>query len=298
MNDYSALRKQNNSTAAVLAVLLLCVVVSACMLFGRLMDYTSSDAVQYIPLTKSNGVTRVTTVESGDTAPLAPDHRVLMSPALLYSPGFRVTDENAVWQGETQVEIFRVNYDNASGEITVRSGRGDRLLAPGTGNVYEFALENTGNVSLDYAMSMEAYFSHGAFPIPVDARVTDYQGNYLAGSAEGMEDVLALNGVKQSGVIAAGNVYPYTLEWEWPFESGNDVYDTMLGDMATEEDIVLTIVIKTVASHSAIPDDPGGIPKTGDTNHIGLLAAVMILSLLGFLLILLQLRKGDGDEKA
>ncbi len=300
MNDYARLRKQNKSRVTSVAALALCVVVSACMLFGRLVNYTAADTCQYIPLTQSNGITHVTAVDGGEAVRLAPDSSVLMSPVVLtqQKPGFEVYDENTVWSGETVVEIFRVSYDNENGEVTVHSRGGDKVLAPGTGNTYEFALENTGNVSLDYTMSMEAYFSNDELPIPVDVRVTDYQGNYLAGSAESKADVMQLNEVQQSDVVAAGNIYPYTLEWEWPYESGNDEYDTMLGNLAVEEDISLTIVIKTTATCDEDPKNPGGIPQTGDTNDVGMLMTVLVLSVSGFFLTVMLLRKDEQDEKA
>ena len=298
MNINSVLRQQNKSRAAALAVLMLCVMISACMLFGRLMGYASEDTTQYIPLTKSNGITHVTAIEGGDTARFVPDARFLTSPVMLHmQPGMEVSDENTVWQGETKVEIFRMSYDNESGEVTVRSSRGDKVLAPGTGNVYEFALKNTDKLALDFTVSMEAYFSDPALAIPVDVRVSDYAGNYLAGSADAMVDVLELNEVEQSSNINPGYVYPYTLEWEWPFESGDDAYDTMLGNMAVEEDLSLTIVIKTSASYAEDPKKPGGIPQTGDTTDVVLPIAVMMLSMLGLALVLSQLRKGDADEK-
>ena len=298
MNHYPALRKLNNSRAMALTVLALCVVISGCMLFSRLMHYVAADDCQYIPLTQSNGITRVME-NSRDTARLAPNTKLLMSPALLSSPSFRVTDDNTVWSGETQVEIFRVSYDNASGEVVVQSKGGDKVLAPGTSNTYEFALENTGNVALDYTMSMEAYFSHNEYPIPVQVRVTDYQKNLLTGSETAMADVMALNNVKQSGVIAAGKVYPYTLEWEWPFEGGDDAYDTLLGNLANEEDITLTIVINTTATCNIDPNANGGVPKTGDTSNIGMLTATLVLSLSGFAMVVLLLRrKGEQDEQA
>jgi hypothetical protein len=40
---------------------------------------------------------------------------------------------------------------------------------------------------------------------------------------------------------------PYILQWRWPFDI-DDEYDTMLGNLAVEEDISLTIVIRTTAS--------------------------------------------------
>lgn len=298
MRDYASLRKQNKSRALAVVTLALGVVVSACLLFGRLMAYTPADTRLYIPLTRSNGVTRVTVDGRESAAAVYPGPRLLTvtSPLLTANPGFQTDDNNTVWQGQTEVEIFRISYDNENGELTVNSDRGDKVLAPGTGNTYEFALKNTGNVSLDYTMEMEAYFSHEAYTIPVNARVVDYQGNYLAGSAGEMAEAMALNGVEQSGVISAGYVYPYTLEWEWPFESGDDAYDTMLGNLAVEEDISLTIVIKTTASYNPDPDKPGGIPETGDTSQVALYAMLMVASLAGILLMLLLDRKEETDE--
>lgn len=299
MKDYASLRKQNKSRAMTVAALALCVILTASMLFSRLMAYAPADTCQYIPLTKSNGITHVT-VDGQETVSAMPDGKLLAAmPAILTAnPGFQTYDENTVWQGETEVEIFRISYDNENGEITVNSDRGDKVLAPGTGNLYEFALKNTGNVSLNYTMSMEAYFSNEEYPIPVNARVVDYQGNYLTGSADQMSGVMMLNQVEQSGVIAAGNVYPYTLEWQWPYESGNDAYDTMLGNLAVGEDISLTIIIRTAASFNSDPDAEGGIPPTGDTGSIGLMVILMICSMAGILLLMLLRRKGNTDEEA
>ena len=50
------------------AALLLCVVLSAAMLFSRLAAYSMQDHRQYIPLTKSNGITKVLTDEEGSEA--------------------------------------------------------------------------------------------------------------------------------------------------------------------------------------------------------------------------------------
>ena len=300
MNNYSSLRKQNkSSTLASVVALSLCVILSATVLFSRLVSFAAEDVQHYIPLTKSSGSTHVSVGQRQsdgsivyDSLQIQPVNHMLLAA----KPGFRVYDENTVWSGETNVEIFRVTYHNGEGVATVKSNRGDKVLAPGTENTYRFTLENTGNVSLDYTLSMEAYFSHTDKPIPVVARVTDYKGNYLAGSAEEKTDVLDLNDVDQEGTLKAGYVAPYTLEWEWPFES-DDEYDTMLGNMAVDEDISLTIVIKTTASYNPDPDAPGGNPSTGDDMPIGLLVGIMVVSALGLLILLFAKRKREEDDE-
>lgn len=297
MNSYSSLRKQNSGSGLAVVALLLCVVLSSTMLFSRLLTFSAADTQHYIPLTRGNGITNVQVGQRQADGSVVYEslgyhpnnHRLLTA-----RPGFRVYDENTVWSGQTNIEIFRISYENGTGQVTVNSENGDKLLAPGTENTYRFTLENTGNVSLDYTLSMEAYFSHTDTPIPIYARVVDYKGDYLLGTAENTVDVLGLNDVQKSGSLTAGYIAPYTLEWEWPFEL-DDAYDTMLGNMAVDEDITLTIVIKTTASYSEKPDTESGLPQTGDDTNILLLTGLMLLS--GTALLFLLISKPKWEEE-
>ena len=296
MNSYASLRKRNTGSATAVISLAMCVVLTSTMLFSRLVTFVTRDPQHYIPLTRGSGTTTVWTgqrqsdgsVVYEDPSYDPGDHRLLTA-----RPGFRVYDETTVWASQTDIEIFQISYENGSGQVTVNSQQGDKVLAPGTENTYRFTLENTGNVALDYELTMEAYFSHTDTPIPIRARVVDWQGNYLAGSETEKADVLELNSVRQTGTLSGRYVAPYTLEWEWPFEQ-NDAYDTMLGNLAVEEDITLTVVIRTVASCNPDPDAPGGNPQTGDDTPIGLLVGIMAGSAAA-LVILLLLRKKRED---
>lgn len=294
MNSYASLRKQNKGVLTTVVSLLLCVVLSATMLFSRLTAFAAADTRHYIPLTESGGLTVVQTVDMENTL-YAPGHSPLLAQSpFLTANWFRVTDKNGVWKGQTGIEIFRISYENGAGKVTVNSSDGDKLLAPGTENEYTFALENTCNENVKYEMTMEAYFTDGTHAIPVEARVFDHKGNYLAGSEGGYADVLALNSVEDKGTLRPGYVMPYTLQWQWPFEQGADDYDTMLGDLAVDEDIMLTIVINTVASYSPTAD--GGIPKTGDTSHVMFYAGVMVTSAAALLLLLLLSKRKQEEE--
>lgn len=300
MNDYASLRKQNNGTFMAVIALGMCVIITAAMLFSRLLGYSTETVQQMIPLTESSGTTVVTSAQKQLLQPAQPTVNLLSarSEAQVYQvdetkPGFQVSDDNTIWTGETNVEIFRVSYENGEGKVTVNSGRGDKVLAPGTENEYIFTLQNTGNVGLDYTLTMEAYFSDGEKIIPVVARLVDYEGNYLVGSADGYADVLELNKVLVEESISAGYVAPYTLQWQWPFE-GDDAYDTWLGDLAENEDISLTIVIHTTAEQGG----EGGLPSTGDTSHVMLLSCIMVGSFAGMLVLLLLPKRKREDEDA
>lgn len=294
MNDYASLKKQNSSPFFAVVALLLCVVLSASVLFGRLVAHTAQTSAQRIPLTVSNGVTKVTQIQRESTqhspAVTQLSARVMPLDETETNPGFQVEDASTVWEGQTDVEIFRVAYENGQGQVTVNSATGDKVLAPGTENEYRFTLHNTGDVDLDYTLEIAAWFSDGQTAIPVVVRLLDYEDKYLLGSPEGYADVLELNSVKEENSISAGYIAPYTLQWQWPFE-GDDEYDTWLGNLAQDTDITLTIAIRTTAQQGS----GGGLPDTGDRGIT--LAAVVMVGSLGGLLVIALLPKRRREER-
>ena len=195
------------------------------------------------------------------------------------APGFQVYDDDTVWSANTDVEIFKFSYVNGENTVTVAGNGSDKLIAPGTSNKYSFTLKNTGDVSLNYRLSMEAYITGTELSIPVEVRVYGHDGDYCLGGDDKWADVLDLNTVTKDGTLAADRYANYTLEWMWPFE-GDDEYDTMLGNLATEGDVSLTVVIKTLAAQSEDPDDPGdNPPQTGDDTVSVVIWALVSLSL-------------------
>ena len=214
------------------------------------------------------------------------------------------------------MEIFHLNDDNDSGELTVKSVNEDDLIAPGTSEEYSFTLENTGDVLLDYEMTMEAWVTGTELELPVKARVWDYNEKYLLGSVEEKADVLELNKVAESSKLSAGRYAKYTLEWEWPYEWDNDEYDTMLGNMAVDGDLALTIRINTIASYDeAVPEivssdtpaesraaaqeygleGPADAPKTGVT--LGIIPLVLTLALVIMIIARPSGRKDEAEDK-
>lgn len=327
--------RKNVGISILTVILVLCELASLTVLFSRMTPFYAADFENVMPLYEAehkNGISYVPGISfsgtdvSAPSAPsagnvtddsinavpptqdtAAPDNNGETPSDIAAAPGNGTTDTTnsetfasgakPEFRMVAKAEIFKFTYDE-TGKITVISNNGgaDKLIAPGTSNLYQFTLENPGNVPLDYHMTMEAYITGTDLWIPVNARVWDYKNKYLVGSADEMVDVLELNTVDESAELGAGRYATYTLEWEWPFERGdngdeineNDIYDTMLGNLAVGEDLVLTIVIRTVAEYDEDPEDPsaGKPPKTGDDFQIGLIAAICIVSFGGLCIIL------------
>ncbi len=281
-----------------LLLLIVCVTVTATILFFRLSDFSEGEKESVIDIVPTGDPDPLPT-EDDDTdktdGETVQDTTANTDPIATADPSFIAYDENVVWSTNTEVEIFRVSYEDGQANITVNSENGDKVIAPGTDNEYTFWLKNTGNIPVVYTVWMEAVFSNEESPIPVEVKVNDYGGRYYIGTESLWEDVMRLNDFKQSGELSVNNYASYTLNWQWLFESGNDAYDTYLGNLAGEEDLTLTIKINTVASADA--DAMGGMPTTGDETPVTLLWVVLGLSLGLLVLVLILGRKKKPNEE-
>ena len=213
-------------------------------------------------------------------------------------PGFQASDSDKIWGKQTDIELFRVSYENGEHVMTAVGAHGQEIVAPGTENDYTFNLTNTGNVSIAYRVFATAVLSDGqnSFDIPLKLRLSDYTGRYLIGGADSWADFESLGTFSESASLAAGHYTAYTIEWQWPYEWGDDAFDTMLGDLAVDRDLVLTVTINVSAEASSDPNEPGGIPQTGDNS--ALLSGVMAVSGAVFILLLISLRKQKGGKEA
>lgn len=316
--------KRKFSTAGIgitLAILILCNLASLTVIFGRVLSYTEAKFVNVMPINEAYTPAETSAPEENSLPGTSrPEESI---PAVNPAPETSSEEpSSAVSSGETshtmqahpefhmeaEAEIFRLSYDE-TGKITVTGveGNEDKLIAPGTSNLYQFTLANTGDVALDYTLTMEAYVTGTDLWLPVNARVWDYTNKYLVGSADEMPDVMELNNVNETGVLGAGRYAVYSLEWEWPFERAdengditeNDIYDTMLGNLAVGEDLTLHIVIRTYAEYDEDPNHPGGErpPETGDDAPFVLLCVLCGASFVGLCAMFFAYFRSDRKEK-
>ena len=243
-----------------------------------------------------NATTATTAPEDDDNGPTLPEFIAL--------PGIFVWDDKQVWSTHNEVEIFKIKYEGGEPVITaegsepvftVESANGDKVIAPGTENVYTFRLKNTGNVAMNYSIHLEAYYSNNVEHIPVEVRMKGYYGRYMIGSKEAYAPVMDMNGVKEHATLDPGNYAIYNLEWQWPFEQGEDEYDTYLGNLQaeTEEPVTLTIVIRTFAT--AV--DGSEIPETGDNTNLTAPIVLGVAALVGIVFVIFLMKKSKKDDE-
>lgn len=167
-----------------------------------------------------------------------------------------VRDDVQIWTTDTDVEIFKMKYDNQGDLVyTVESDNDDKVLAPGTENAYTFTVGNPTTEKVDYTLNIGAWLE-GAdrMPIPLEFRVYDDMGRFYVGSETSWEELGALNNVNFWESLQGGATRSFTIAWQWPFEYGTsddlaeaDAYDTDLGNRALTEDIVQHVTISTYA---------------------------------------------------
>ena len=165
----------------------------------------------------------------------------------------------------TTVELFRTSYNNASGEVTVQSANSDKIVAPGTDGKYVFTLANTGKRDADCKIWVDAEINFGFSELPIQIRMSGRNG-WLIGDENTWKTASTLDTAGEREYLEAGSSAEYTIYWQWPFENGADEFDTMLGNLHSEQgnafaanqDITYTVTIYTEAT-DADPQQNTGI---------------------------------------
>ncbi|MBR0355714.1 MAG: hypothetical protein IJK35_10105 [Oscillospiraceae bacterium] len=274
MNEYASLSKKRSFRSTLVVILVLLIVVELCslsVLFSQLSSFSAVPHRNIISLTEGSPDGTVEIHRRGARGEGLSAGRIWYAPAQLGAPqtgseaepqndpktGFGVYDEDTVWSTHTDVEIFRVSYDSEVGypTVSVNSEKGDKVFAPGTEETYSFTLSNDGPYNLDYILTIEAFYENtDGLWIPIEGRLSDGSGAWLVGSSDEWPDVLELDGFRKEGKLPSGTLEDYRIDWRWPFErfdgeglDSNDAYDTMLGNLAVDEDLILHIIIRTEA---------------------------------------------------
>ncbi|MCP1100916.1 LPXTG-motif cell wall-anchored protein [Aequitasia blattaphilus] len=208
--------------------------------------------------------------------------------SLLQTTGTSANNEEQIWETTTEIEVFRAAYQNDSKEISVLSSNEDKVIAPGTNQEYTFKIKNNSDETMSYKMTCEVFTEPKDLFFPVEMSLKSYSGSYLLGDEDTLVNVEDISLITDLADLAGNHYAFYTLNWQWPFEWGNDEYDTYLGNRAVEEDLKVTVVIKTIAE---MDTERNGEPKTGDGAKIKLWLGIAGLCLLIIIVLYFKRKK-------
>ena len=187
-------------------------------------------------------------------------------------PEFITDDDKGAWSTGRNIDIFKAEYSNGKGETTVSSSDGTKVIAPGTETMYNFAMQNSGNMAVVYATDLEFKLKIGNEVVssenfPLKARLVNSSGEYLIGSDEKWVQIHDATLTQYQSQLGASSFEDFRLELLWEFDGGNDELDTMYGDLAAEKGVTLTLTINTYAVEHDDPRAAGGKPISDDNKH-------------------------------
>ncbi len=174
-----------------------------------------------------------------------------------------VTDGNIMWESKTGVDLFKSSYGGS-----VESLNGEKIIAPGTSNYYDFTVKNNGNIPLDYTISIEVDAfpdeSDAASNLPLEWRLIDEYDRDITG----WNTYTNSTGSLFSRTLDTYSNDDYTIEWRWQFERGDDEYDTYIGNLSGDATVGVDATIYVSAEQSAgwtppkppDPDEPDITP--------------------------------------
>ena len=165
----------------------------------------------------------------------------------------KYTVDLGLGEPEGTIELFRIEYSNEKGEVTVQGLNADNVVAPGTSVGYDIRLRNNDDVIIDFLMTPTVEFLTGD-EVPVEFKIMDDYGNYILGSDTEWADSDGMNQLAHKGSIHPGEVFTYHVRWQWVFDVSEeqDGYDTYLGNQDGE--LVPGVVVGLETQASANPN--------------------------------------------
>lgn len=132
-------------------------------------------------------------------------------------PEFSITDRMGSWEEQGPLDgIF------------------DGDIHPGRSGEYKFILKNESEVTLRYGIKLTEYLETSVTVLPFMRYRLKRDGEFL-GNEKGEWHTLNeietdINNLETWGItILPGTEQLFILEWYWPYESGNDENDTLVG---------------------------------------------------------------------
>lgn len=190
---------------------------------------------------------------------------------------------------DKEFDLFSVQYENESGEITVSGTDGQKVVAPGTAVEYTIRLRNKGDIAIDYNLTPVVSFTTEHI-IPIQVRMLDYDGNYIIGDAKTWVEIKDIADISEMKTLVKGESTEYIFEWRWIFESGNDEHDTFLGSISKDANVGLAVSFNVHSEANTDIGTNGGVVKSG-LGDIIFIGVVLIMLIIAIALLLVYITK-------
>ena len=185
------------------------------------------------------------------------------------NPSFEINDgEGKKWESGNTVNIFKSDYQNGKGVVTVASQSGDKVIAPGSKTEYKFALFNDGNVAVRYDTNIGFNLILGGkenneVSFPLKVKLYTDSDKYLIGSESEWKLISDVDTITYPSQLGASSIESFTLEILWEYEGGNDELDTYLGNQSATSSgnnggASVSLDINTYAEEHIDPTAQGG----------------------------------------
>lgn len=125
-----------------------------------------------------------------------------------------------------------INMVDKEGEVKVTKTIAvfDNEIMPGSKGEYNFVLKNPHSYSLRYQFDITEFYNNediADFPLVYKIKMNNM---YIVNEYIPYDTWVSGEALKFANLdIAASSTQRFTLEWYWPFESGNDTLDTYFG---------------------------------------------------------------------
>lgn len=189
---------------------------------------------------------------------------------------------------DDQVDLFDVQYTNANGQITVAGMDGEKVLAHGTKVEYTIRIRNTDSVAIDYCLGTDLV-QDSKYALPIVVRMLDPEDNYILGNEKTWVSLDELEQINYRHTLMSGEAAEYVFQWKWPYESGDDEYDTFLGNLTQDVSLQISLSVSATANTGIYAN--GGWIKSGAIYNIALILLAILLLASMILLLLTVLRR-------
>ena len=196
-----------------------------------------------------------------------------------------------------KLDLFSVYYENDSGEITVCGSDVDgKVIAPGTKVEYTIRLRNKDKIAIDYLLIPDLSYT-SEHSVPILFRMIDGDGNYIIGDAKTWATIEDIGEISEQRTLCKNESAEYIFEWKWEFESGDDEYDTIIGTLAKEENVGVSVKFDLLAEANTSVEDTCGLISSGILEMIVIGLAIAVLGTAITLLIITAVKEKKGSSK-